>query len=51
VRWISLVPPGNEKVEIKGLIVRREGQRYERKRDDFVKKDYVAVPCYDGNIK
>jgi hypothetical protein len=44
------VPPGNENLERKGLFVRREGQRYGR-RDDSVKKDYVAVPCYDGNIR
>lgn len=44
------MPPGNEKIEIKRLIVRREGQRYGRN-DDRVKKDNVAVPCYDRNIK
>lgn len=42
VRWISLVPPGEEKVEIKGLIVRREGQRYGRN-DDCVKKDKMSL--------
>jgi hypothetical protein len=44
------VPPGKENIERKGLSVRREGQRYER-RDDCVKKDNVAVPCHYGSVK